>query len=190
MTLDLFISTVGRERVKKNEKLTYYTFSKSGGAAEALYIATTQRELTDALDLCKELNIPYFIIGSGTKVLLSNEVKGVVIKNRTSGLKVAGVKGKISREGLGVEEAYVEADSGVSLSKLNEFLKTQKLQLVDGFSSLHSTVGGSIFLDPVLRDKVQSLQVWDDGEVEQIKLADLKRKQVVLSVIFKFKSAQ
>ena len=190
MSLDLFISTIGKERIKRNEKLTYYTFSKSSGAAEALYVATTQRELINALDLCRELNLPYFIIGSGTKVLLSSEVKGVVIKNRTSGLKVAGVKGKISREGLGVEEAYVEAESGVSLNKLNDFLKIQKLRSVDGFSSLHSTVGGSIFLDPVLRDKVQSLLVWDDGEVEEIKLLDLKRKQVVLSVIFKFKSAQ
>jgi UDP-N-acetylmuramate dehydrogenase len=190
MNLDLFVQTIGEEKIKRHEKLAYQTFSKSSGSAEVFYVATTVRELATVLDLTHELEIPYFLIGNGTKVLLSSEVKGVVIKNRTGVIKVAGVKGKISKDGLGVDEAFIEADSGVSLNKLNEFLKEQKLKIVDGFSSLHSTVGGAIFIDPALREKAQSLKVWDEGEVEEIKLSDLKRKQIVLSAIFRFKSAQ
>ena len=186
--LKLIASSIGPERFKYNEKLKDYTFSKSEGRAESFYIATTVAELIQILDLCHELSVPYLLIGSGTKVVLSNQVKGLVIKNRTSTVKVAGVRGKVGIKGIGVEEAYIEADSGVSLKKLNEFVKKEKLQEISGFSSLNSTVGGAIFLDPLLRSATQSLKVWSEGELLEIKLENLKRSTIVLSVIFKFKA--
>lgn len=186
--LGVLVKSIGEERFKFSEKLKDYTFSKSEGSAECLYIATTVRELIKVLDHCFDLEIPFFIIGSGTKILISSEIKGLVIKNRTSLIKMAGMKGKIGKEGLGIEEAFIEADSGVSLKKLNEYVKGEKLKSIEGFSSLNSTVGGSIFLDPLLRGATQSLRVWDEGEEVEIKLPELKRDQVVLSVIFKFKA--
>ena len=186
--LDLLTKSIGPERFKFKESLKDYTFSKSEGLAECLYIATSKTELVKVLDLCLELRIPYFIIGSGTKILLNSEVKGLVIKNRTSEVKLAGMKGKFAGGGLGIEEAYVEADSGVSLNKLNEFVEKQKLLDVSGYSSLQSTVGGSIFIDPLLRTAVQSLRIWEDGEVVEIKLSKLKRSHVVVSALFKFRA--
>lgn len=186
--LSVLVKSIGEERFKFNEKLKDHTFSKSEGEAECFYIATNIREFVKVLELCFDLNIPYFIIGSGTKILISSRIKGLVIKNRTSFIKMAGMKGKIGKEGLGIEEAFIEADSGVSLKKLNEYVKSQKLKSIDGFSSLNSTVGGSIFLDPLLREATQSLRVWDEGEEIEIKLPELKRDMTVLSVIFKFKA--
>ncbi len=188
--LKLLIQSFGEERFKRNEELIHHTFSKSKGRAECFYIATTQNELIKILDTSSELSIPYFVFGSGTKLLVSSTLKGLVIKNRTSGIKVAGVKGKIVQTGIGVEEAFIEADSGVSLGKLNEFVKKEKLKEIDGFSSLHSTIGGAIFLDPLLRGATQSLKVWHEGEVLDIKLPELKRDHIVLSVIFKFKAKE
>lgn len=188
--LDLIVSSIGKERFKFDEELKIHTFSKSKGKAQLFYIATTHRELIRILDAASDLKIPYFVFGNGTKLLINSTIKGVVIKNRTSVLKVAGVKGKISKEGIGVEEAFIEADSGVSLGKLNEFVKKEKLQEIDGFSSLQSTIGGAIYLDPLLRNATQSIKVWNDGEVMDIKLPELKRDFVVLSVIFKFKAKE
>jgi UDP-N-acetylmuramate dehydrogenase len=188
--LDLLTKSIGDERFKFGEKLKNYTFTKSEGEAECFYIATSRNELVKVLDLCLELRIPYFVIGSGTKVLISSRLKGLVIKNRSTDLKIAGMKGKFSEGGLGIEEAYIEADSGVSLNKLNEFVKKQNLVEVDGYSSLQSTVGGAIFLDPLLRSATQSIRVWDEGEVVEIKLDKLKRSTVVISVIFKFKAKE
>lgn len=187
--LKLIQQALGKSRIKLNEKLTYHTFSKSDGVAEGFYIATTVRELIEVLDLCNELKISYFIVGAGTKIITSATIKGMVIKNRTSAIKLAGIKGKVASGGIGIEEAYVEADSGVSLNKLNEFVKKQKLQEITGFSSLHSTVGGSMMLDPLLRRATQGLKIYSDGEVEEIKLDQLKKDMVVLSVIFKFRAA-
>lgn len=186
--LKLISQSIGSERIKFKESLKSHTFSKSSGTAQGFYIVTTQAELVQILDLTFDLKIPFFIIGSGTKILISSEIKGLTIKNRSSALKVAGVKGKISRTGLGVAEMFIEADSGVSLAKLNDFLVTQSLQAIDGFSSLKSTIGGSIFLDPILRSSVQSLKVWSEGDVLEVKLDELMRSMVVLSVLFKFKA--
>lgn len=186
--IKLIVSSIGKERFKFNESLKSHTFSKSEGRAESFFVATSTAELVQILDLAHDLHLPYFLIGAGTKVVLSRDLKGVVIKNRTSGVKVAGVKGKVGVEGIGVEEAFVEAESGVSLKKLNEFVKGEKLQEISGFSSLNSTVGGAIFLDPLLRAATQSLRVWNEGELLEIKLEKLKRSMVVLSVIFKFKA--
>lgn len=188
--LKLITQTIGVERFKWQEKLKAYTFSKSEGVAECFYIVTLQRELIQILEICHDLKVPYFLFGSGTKILLTNKVPGLVIKNRTSGIKVAGVKGKVSKDGINMEQAMIEADSGISLKKLNEFVTDQKLQSIDGFSSLNSTVGGAIFLDPLLRGATQSLKVWDDDEVTEIKLDELKRSMVVLSVIFRFKASE
>lgn len=186
--LDLIVSSIGKERFKFNERLKEHTFSKSEGRAECFYIATNQRELIRVLELAEDLGVPYFVFGNGTKLIISSQLKGLVIKNRTSVTKLSGMKGKISAEGLGIEEAFIEADSGVSLNKLNEFVKKQGLLEIDGFSSLNSTVGGAIFLDPLLRVATQSLRIWEGGEVLEIKLDKLTREHIVLSVIFKFKS--
>ncbi len=186
--LKLLSDSIGKERFKFNESLKAYTFSKSQGGAECFYIATSVNELVKILDLSNELQIPIFLIGSGTKVLLSSQVKGLVIKNRADNIRIAGVKGKVGREGIGVESALVEADSGASLKKLNQFAKDNKLKEVDGFSSLTSTVGGSIFLDPLLREATQKIKVWFEGENLEIGLEGLKREMVVLSVIFRFKA--
>ncbi len=187
--LRLVSTTLGEERVKLGEKLSYYTANKTEGLAEALYIATTVRELIQVLDLCIQLKVPYFVLGGGTKVMISDEgFLGLVIKNRTSAIKVNGIKGKVNQKGIGIEEALIEVDSGVSIGKFNEFLKEQNLRGFFGNSSLHSTIGGSLLLDPALLFLVQKIKVWENGEVFDVESGELKRRMVVLSVIFKIKA--
>lgn len=188
--IKLLIAELGEERIKINEPLKYHTFSKLGGPAQVFYIATTIKELIKILDLSYELKIPYQVFGSGTKLLVSDKgFKGLMVKNRTGFLKLSGIKGKVGKDGIGIEEALVEIDSGVSLNRLNEFLKEQNLKVIDGFSSLKSTVGGAIFLDEQLRFQAQQVKIWDRGDVLNILVDDLNLKNhIVLSIVIKVKS--
>lgn len=188
--LKILSSTFGPERIKFKELLKYHTFSKLGGPAEAFYIATNQKELTQILDSVTQLKIPYFIFGNGTKILISEQgMNGLVIRNRTSAIKISGIKGKVGKFGLGIEEALLEVDSGVSLGKMNEFLNGQNLQTFEGFSSLHATLGGAIFLDPMLQNIVTSVKVWENEAVFDISVTEIKRQgQVVLSMVIKVKA--
>ncbi len=188
--INILIQIFGIERIKIDELLKYHTFSKLGGPAEIFYIATTQKELINILNTGYELKLPLFVFGNGTKILISEKgMKGLVIRNRTSAIKISGIKGKIGRGGLGIEEALIEVDSGVSLSKLNDFLSEQHLKKFQGFSSLKATLGGSLLIDPQFEEIVSNIKIWEDGEIFDSKLKDLKRYgQVVISAILKVKA--
>ncbi len=179
----------GSERIKLNEPLSSHTYSKFGGPAEVFFVATNEREMIKILSLALELDINLFILGSGTKVLISEKgMKGLVVKNRTSDIKISGVKGKVGKSGIGVEEAIVEASSGVTIGKLKDFLIKQGLEDISAYSSLHSTIGGSLRIDNSLLDRVQKIKIWDQGEIKDIDPSSLRREHIILVTFFKFKS--
>lgn len=186
---NLVIKELGEVRVKLGESLKYHLASGFDVKAECFYIATSIKELTEALDLAKELKIPFFLFGAGTKILISEKQVGLTIKNRTSGIRVSGVKGKVSVKGIGVDEAMVEIESGVSLQKINDFLKDQKLRQFNFPYIPNATIGGSLYVTPPLQDLTQKVKVYDDGQVSEIEVFDLKRTDIVLSIIIKVKAA-
>lgn len=186
----IIVSQLGQERVRIEEKLIHHTYTRLNAVAESFYIATNQRELVEALNLAYELKINVTVIGNGTKFLTRKTfIKGLVIKNRTGSIKIGAIKGKVSIKGIGIEEAQVEVDSGVSINKLNEFLEEQKLSLLQGISSSQSTIGGAIFMDSDLKNLSQQIKVWFKGDFETVDIIELNReKHIVLSVIFKVKA--
>ena len=111
---------------------------------------------------------------------------GVVIKNRTQNIKVVSIKGKVSKKGLGLDFALIEVDSGLTLEKFTQFLSVQGLE--DGqFKDLTGSIGGNLFLNPALQERVENIRVLDENsELRQIIWQNLSlRKHVILSVVFK-----
>src|SRR3990167_6899592 len=92
----LLTSELGESRIKRDIDVTEFLQNRLGGVALFSYIATTEKELIKAINLCRNL-------------------------------KIFGIKGKVSKSGLGVEEALIEAGSGVSLKRLNDYVKSQGL---------------------------------------------------------------
>jgi UDP-N-acetylenolpyruvoylglucosamine reductase len=189
--IDLIRQSLGEERVLLEESLAYHTFAKVGGPAEAFITVLKQAELIEVLSMAYDLHVPYLVLGGGTKYLVPDKgVRGLVIKNNTEGIKISGIKGKVGRNGIGIEEAIVECDSGVTLKKLHDFLKSQNLQTFQSISSQYSSLGGSIFVDPYLQDVCQKLKIWDRGDVLDSSVSQLKRlNHIVLSLFFKVRAA-
>lgn len=188
--IKLIEQILGKDRVKENEPLKYHNAKESSGNAECFYIATNLKELEQALNLAHELKIPFYLIGSGTKMIISEDgLSGFVIKNRTSGIKISGVKGKVSAKGIGVDEALVEVESGVSLGKINEFLKQQGLAQLDFPFIANETLGGSLYISPALAGMAQKVKVFSEAQVFDIDILELKRADFILSAILKVKSA-
>lgn len=185
--LKLLSNSLGENRLKLDTDITEHLRTGLGGVAPAFYIATTTRELIRIIELCRELQLNFFLIGSGTKVSLTSP-DGVVIKNRSDGLKIFGVKGKISRMGLGIEEAFIEADSGVSLTRLSEYAGKQGLGGLEIFKDTKGTVGGSMFLLPILREKATQIKVLSE-DLQKVKTsAELTKDDIILSAIFHLKT--
>lgn len=188
--IKLIISIIGSDRVKYNENLKYHTYTKLNVICDFFYIVTDQKEFLNILNNCFDLKIPLTLFGNGTKLVVKKlKIPGLTVKNRTAGLKIAGIKGKVSPSGIGIEEALVEVDSGVSIEKLNEFLLKQKLTPIDSYSSVHSSLGGSLFIDPTIRKLTQKIKAWRRGKIEELTVDKLDKKMVVLSAVLKVKAA-
>jgi UDP-N-acetylenolpyruvoylglucosamine reductase len=183
--LKILKSVLGESRLKENEPLKYHLNLETETAAEFFYIATSQKELIDILNMCEELKVDFQILGAGQKLNLSKpQLNGLTIKNRSNAIKLSGIKGKVGAAGLGIESALLEVDSGTSIQKLNDYLLEQKLVGVDILHGLETTVGDSVKTNPSLQNMTETIKIWDNGVVVEMTIIELK-EEVILSVVLR-----
>lgn len=190
--LKLIIDSFGRDKFKFDEPISNYTALNVGGPAKLFFIAFTTGELVKIIKMCRDLRLPYFLFGTGTKMMISDQgFLGLVIKNRTKNIQTISVKGKASRFGVGVEEALIEVDSGVSMGKFAEELEKQNLSAV-GFKNIPGSIGGNLLVDTFLQKLVKSIKVLGQGsKVEEIDSGSLSfKKHIILSAVFKIKAKE
>lgn len=188
--LKLIVDSFGKDRFKFDEPLKNHTALQIGGPTKLFFIAFTTSELTKAVEMCRELNVPFFIFGTGSKIMIADSgFEGLVIKNRTKNIHTISVKGKVSKFGIGVEEALIEVDSGVSVQRFSEVLASQKLSSQE-FSGISGTIGGNLFISRILQMTVKSIKVLDQtNELEEIELFQLRQKKhIILSAVFEIKA--
>ena len=158
-------------KVLLNEPLSNHTTFKVGGPAEYFYIALTIKDLIKAIKSARQSNTPFIILGNGSNVLVSdNGVKGLVIKNQTSQIKLLSTKSAvISQVSLSTrytsldfdlnkidqstynESNYpavlVQFDSGVFLPKAIFSLINQGITGLEWFAGIPATIGGATFIN-------------------------------------------
>ena len=70
-----------RKNIYINEPMSRHTSFRIGGPADYFIKVTSLQELKDILKIANRFDIPYFIIGNGTNLLVSDEgIRGFVIK--------------------------------------------------------------------------------------------------------------
>lgn len=186
----LIVDSFGQDRFKFNEPLKDYTASKEGGLAGLFFIAFTEGELIKIISICRDLKLPFFLFGTGSKIMISDSgFSGLVIKNRTKGIQTVSVKGKVTKFGIGVDEAIVEVESGVSIKRWVEYLDSQALE-TSGFENIPGSIGGNLFLNRFLQNHAKSIKVLDlDSEISQIAVENLSLKRhIIISAVFKIKA--
>jgi len=66
---------------QKNVSLKKYTTFRVGGRAKYFFVAKTEKDLIEAIKTAKKMKLPFFILGGGSNVLISDRgYKGLVIK--------------------------------------------------------------------------------------------------------------
>lgn len=186
----LIIDSFGTDRFKFDEPIKNYTSLEIGGNAKLFFIAFTTRELIKIINMCRDLNLPFFLFGTGSKIIISDlGFDGLVIKNRTKNIQIVSIKGKVLKFGIGIEEALIEAESGVSMKKFSEFLDTQGL-ISAPFSDISGSIGGNLFINNFLQIAAKSIKVLDlKSNIWDIDPKELSlRKHIILSAIFRTKA--
>lgn len=136
--------------IRENVPLSSYTTFHIGGPAENFTIVNSIRELLDAVFYAKEHNIPFFILGTGANILISDKgIKGLVIKNEA---KQATIQNNI-----------LIAESGAVIEELITMTSIAGLSGFEHFAGIPSTIGGALwqnlhFLSP---DRSKTMYIGD-----------------------------
>ena len=88
-----FSRLLGEDAVKTDEPMSAHTSFRIGGPADYLLRPSSGRELQELVLLCRERNLPYFIMGNGSNLLVSDAgFRGAVIRlgKNLSGIKIDG----------------------------------------------------------------------------------------------------
>lgn len=188
------IELLGKDKLKFNEPLKNHTTFKIGGPADFFYEAETIEELTEAVKAALKLKLDFFILGGGSNLLVADRgYRGLVIKNKTNGLKL-------------LKEREIEAESGVRINQLIEFALSCNLVGLEEFVMIPGTVGGALFTnihgpESLIGGLIQAAVVLSKkGEIKEVETAWFKFSydysilqetgDIVLKVVFRLKPGQ
>ncbi|MBI2642599.1 MAG: UDP-N-acetylmuramate dehydrogenase [Candidatus Wildermuthbacteria bacterium] len=116
---------------KKNVLLAPHTTFKIGGKAQYFVAAKTKEDVLSALLHAKKLNIPFFVLGGGSNLLVSDKgFKGLVLKIENCKLKIS--------------NRIVYAEAGVSFPWLVRETAKRGLAGLEWAGGLPGTVGGAV----------------------------------------------
>src|SRR3989338_545507 len=124
-------------KVKLAEPLKNHTTFKIGGPAKFFIEPRDHDDLKLLLSLVKRYNLPIFVIGRGSNLLISDKgINGVVLRLNMPYFK------KISYRGN-----YLSVGSGVSLGKLILFAKEHGLSGAEFLAGIPGTAGGALAMN-------------------------------------------
>lgn len=204
MNYSFIIQSLGHDRLKLDEPLSKHTYFKLGGPADLLYEARTVDELSGAVRSAILYKIPYFVLGGGSNILVSDSgYRGLVIKNRTTSIQLKGFAGGVEKGKLDLKEAIVQADSGVPSNLLVRYTLDQGLAGLEDMLGLPGSVGGAVYnnshhLGHLFGDHIVEVEYLDsEGKINKYTQKELKfdydysifhkTKEVILSASFQLK---
>jgi UDP-N-acetylmuramate dehydrogenase len=127
---------LGNFNIKHNELMSEHTSFKVGGPADIFMEPANLEELKKALGFVRQNNIPYYVIGNGTNLLIGDKgIRGAIIK-------VGENFGAIEITG---EE--VIAECGVLLSTLSKMVARSTLTGLEFASGIPGYLGGAIAMN-------------------------------------------
>lgn len=122
--------------VLENESLAKHTTFKIGGPADLLVIPKNVNDLKIIIEEVTKANIPYFVMGNGSNLLVSDKgIRGVVIK-------ICGTMDKIE-----IHDNKLEVGAGAFLSKVLNECAEKGLSGFEFFAGIPATVGGAIAMN-------------------------------------------
>ncbi|MFH1894497.1 MAG: UDP-N-acetylmuramate dehydrogenase [Patescibacteria group bacterium] len=118
--------------VKRNVSLKNYTTFKIGGSARYFFTAETKDDLMAAVLAAEKLNLPFFILGAGSNLLVSDSgFDGLIIKIQTTKYKILNTK--------------IIAGAGAKLGELLIVSLKNGLAGLEWAAGIPGTLGGAIF---------------------------------------------
>ena len=180
--------------IKIDEKLSEYVNFKVGGPADILLIPNSKEQVIKSIKICKENNIPFYLIGNGSNILVRDGgFRGVV-------LSLKNVKN------IYVDGEKIEAECGVMLKEVSDNAIENSLTGFEFACGIPGTIGGAVFMnagayDGEISKVIESAEVIDENcNIIRLSREELdfgyrsslvmKKGYTVLSAVFKLEKGQ
>ncbi|MFH2013067.1 MAG: UDP-N-acetylmuramate dehydrogenase [Pseudomonadota bacterium] len=155
--------------VLTNQPMKEYTSLKVGGLADIIVFPESIEDLISTVNYLNKQNVPYFILGNGTNLLVRDGgIRGVVIA----------LQNGFKRVEL-LEEDLIFAEAGVTLSKLIKFATDHSLSGLEFAAGIPGTVGGGLIMNAggslgELKDITHSVTIMSfEGKIDTTRHEDL-----------------
>lgn len=160
-TYDILKNIVSEEDILTREYMKNHTSFKIGGSADFLVTPRTVDQIQNLIKTLKKENVPVFIMGNGSNLLVSDKgIRGVVIKlsKNFSSFSISGDE--------------VTAQSGILLSTLSKSIVNESLSGFEFASGIPGTIGGAVTMnagayDSEMKNIVEEVVAMDmDGNIK------------------------
>ena len=115
-----------------------YTSFKIGGPADVYITAPTEAAAAAALIRCREEDIPVYLLGNGTNLLVGDKgLRGAVIR----------LDGRQAAPTLQPDGRTVQCSAGVSLKRLCQYARDKALTGLEFAFGIPGAVGGAVYMN-------------------------------------------
>ncbi len=146
-------------KILKDAPLSDFTSFRTGGPADFIVIPNSSEEIGKIILLAKENKTPYYIIGNGSNLLVSDAgFRGIIIVM------------KEGRNGVSFEEkgdkTLVKAEAGCSLARLARVAAGRGLAGLEFAAGIPGSLGGAVYMNAgayggEIKDHIVSAEVMD-----------------------------
>lgn len=158
--LEFIRAHVPEEDILENEPMSKHTTFRVGGEAACFIRISSTEQLQKLIPYFKEIEIPYFILGNGSNLLVGDHgYDGVILQ----------LKEKFSR--IETEENLLRAQAGALLSQVAQCALEHSLAGFAFASGIPGTVGGGVMMNAgayggEMKQVVEEVTVLDEnGEI-------------------------
>lgn len=151
-----------------DEPMSKHTTFKVGGPADVFVVPSCADEAIAVVGACRRLQVPYFILGKGSDLLVSDDgYRGVMVSLEA----LASIE---------VQDNTLVCGAGAALKDVAQTARKNGLAGFEFASGIPGSVGGACFMnagayDGCMADVLQSVDVLDaNGEVVTIGVDDLE----------------
>lgn len=190
---DKLTSVIAKERVYVDEPMSRHTTFRVGGPADFFVTPKAKEEVRDVIRICKEAGMPYYIIGNGSNLLVSDAgYRGVIVQIYKEMNEVK------------VEGELVKAQAGALLSGIAAKALGAELSGFEFASGIPGTIGGACVMNAgayggEMKDVLESVTVLTgEGKIIELGRNELelgyrtsviaKKGYIVLGAVLKLES--
>ena len=161
-------SVVGEDNVLVREPMSEHTTFAIGGPADLYVIPDTVDDVREVVAICREAEVPHFVLGKGSDLLVSDDgYRGVIIAIADGLVNVS------------VDGNEMCCQAGVPLREASEMACELGLTGLEFACGIPGSVGGACFMnagayDGCMADVLSSVTcLMPDGSVRDIAVSDL-----------------